>query len=87
MTNMFSRESQSLPTDCTTSQEILAKVWNLRGDPQVDLFATRSTKRLLRYHGSVRDPDAFGIHAMAISVTTLDAYAYPPVALLHRVLA
>ena len=87
MTIMLSWESQSLPTECATSQRILAWVWNLQGDPQVDLFATRSTKRLLSYLVSVRDPDAFGIQAMAFSATTRVSYAYPPAALLHRVLA
>ena len=51
----------------------------------MDLSATRPTKRLLRYHDSGRHPDAFGIHAMAISVTTRVAYVYPPAALLLRV--
>ena len=52
----------------------------------VDLFATRLNHKLPVYVSPVTDPKAWDIDALNINWTGLITYAYPPTALLHRVI-
>ena len=52
----------------------------------VDLFATHLNHKLPLYVSPVPDPNAWDIDALNINWTGLTAYAYPPTALLHRVI-
>ena len=54
--------------------------------PHVDLFATHLNHKLPLYISPVPDPKAWDIDALNINWTGLTAYAYPPTALLHRVI-
>ncbi|XP_070203397.1 uncharacterized protein [Littorina saxatilis] len=54
--------------------------------PQVDLFATRFSKRLPVFVSPFPDPEAWETNAMDISWSGLEAYAFPPFQLLTRVL-
>ena len=54
--------------------------------PYVDLFATHLNHKLSLYMSPVPDPNAWDIDALNINWTGLTAYAYPPTALLHRVI-
>ena len=54
--------------------------------PHVDLFATHLNHKLLLYVSPVPDPKAWYIDALNINWTNLTAYAYPPMALLHKVI-
>ena len=54
--------------------------------PHVDLFATHLNHKLLLYVSLVPDPKAWDIDALNINWMGLSAYAYPPTALLHRVI-
>ena len=52
----------------------------------VDLFATRLNHKVPVYISPVPDPNAWDIDALNINWSGLTAYAYPPTALLHRVI-
>ena len=52
----------------------------------VDLFATHLNHKLPLYVSPVPDPNAWDIDALNINWTGLTAYAYPPMALLYRVI-
>ena len=52
----------------------------------VHLFATHLNHKLPLYVSPVPDPKAWDIDALNINWTGLNAYAYPPTALLHRVI-
>ena len=54
--------------------------------PHVDLFATHLNHKLPLYVSPVPDPNAWDIDALNINWTGLTAYAYPPTALIHRVI-
>ena len=54
--------------------------------PHVDLFATHLNHKLPLYVSPVPDPEAWDIDALNINWTNLTAYAYPPTALLHKVI-
>ena len=54
--------------------------------PHVDLFATHLNHKLPLYVSLVPDRNAWNIDALNLNWTGLTAYAYPPTALLHRVI-
>ena len=54
--------------------------------PHVDLFATRLNHKLPLYVSPVPDQNAWDIDARNINWSCLTAYAYPSMALLHRVI-
>ena len=54
--------------------------------PHVDLFAPRLNHKVPMYVSPVSDQNAWDIHALNITWSGLTAYAYPPMALLHRVI-
>ena len=54
--------------------------------PHVDLIATPLNHKLPLYVSPVPDPKAWDIDALNINWTNLTAYAYPPTALLHKVI-
>ncbi len=62
-------------------------VWDLWGKPHIDLFATYYNKRLPLYVSPMRDPLALGRDAFSMPWTNLLVYAYPPTALIPKVLA
>ena len=52
----------------------------------MDLFATHLNHKLPLYVSPIPDPKAWDIDALNINWTNLTAYAYPPTALLHKVI-
>ena len=54
--------------------------------PHVDLFATRLNHKVPLYVSPVPDQNAWDIDALNINWSGFTAYAYPPTALLHRVI-
>ena len=54
--------------------------------PHIDLFATRLNHKVPLYVSPVPDQHAWDIDALNINWLGLTAYAYPPTALLHRVI-
>ena len=54
--------------------------------PRVDLFATCLNHKVPLYVSPVPDQNAWDIDALNINWSGLTAYAYPPTALLHRVI-
>ena len=55
-------------------------------DPQIDLFASRSNAQLINYYSYRPDPGCSGVNAFTISWTFLDFYAFPPFAIIGKVL-
>ena len=54
--------------------------------PMVDLFATRFNNQLPLFVSPIPDPRAVSYDALALSWEGMDAYAFPPIALIPRVL-
>ena len=82
MADLLSRSNQVQSTEWSGVQTDLSKWFT----PHVDLFATHLNHKLPLYVSPVPDPRAWDIDALNINWTSLTAYAYPPMALLHRVI-
>ena len=82
----LSRKGQVLPSEWTLHQDVCRKLWRVWGYPHVDLFATALTSRLPLYVSPVHDPQAWAVDALSLDWSNLEAYAYPPLALIRRVL-
>ena len=53
--------------------------------PQIDLFATRFNNKLPLFVSPVPDPMATAVDALSLPWENLDAYAFPPTAILGKV--
>ena len=82
MADLLSRSNQVQSTEWSLRPQICHKWFT----PHVDLFATRLNHKLPLYVSPVPDPNAWDIDALNINWSSLTAYAYPPTALLHRVI-
>ncbi|XP_024871715.1 uncharacterized protein LOC112454508, partial [Temnothorax curvispinosus] len=56
------------------------------GVPKIDLFATRNNKKCEKFCSWHRDPEAVCVDAFTIKWTKLKFYAFPPFALILRIL-
>jgi hypothetical protein len=65
---------------------VLSAIWLLWDKPMVDLFATQENHKLPLYVSPIPDQRAWGVDAMSIDWNNLVGYAFPPTALLKKVL-
>lgn len=81
-------ESRRLKTE--TEYELSSagfnKIVNTLGCPDIDLFASRANNKCRRYVSWLPDPDAFTIDAFTVSWKPFFFYAFPPFAILLKVL-
>lgn len=82
------RESRvkNIDTEWELSGAAFESIISTFGLPSIDLFATRSNSKCDYYCSWHRDPDAFAIDAFTLDWGTADFYAFPPFALVLRVL-
>ena len=73
-------------SEWTLTKDVLEPVWRTWFKPQIDLFATKFSKRLELYVSPVPDPEAWGVDALSIRWDNLVGYAFPPLALMEKVL-
>ena len=85
MADLLSRSNQVQSTEWSLHPQVFKQICQ-KFTPRVDLFATHLNHKLPLYVPSVPDPKAWDIDALNINWTGLTAYAYPPTALLHRVI-
>ena len=81
----LSRRNQIQPTEWSLSPPIFKQISKLWESPQVDLFATSMNKTLPTYVSPIPDPQAWAVDALNIPWENLVAYAFPPTALLPKV--
>jgi hypothetical protein len=86
LADALSRPHLILQTEWTVAHKVLEPVWRLWHRPMIDLFATRFSHRLPLYVSPVPDDQAWRVDALSFPWTGLDAYAFPPLALLPQVL-
>ena len=80
------RHSQVLGSKWTLCHQAFRELLRL-WPATIDLFATAFTTRLPVYFSPVSDPQSAGTDAMVQPWDGLQAYAFPPFGLLHRVLS
>ena len=81
----LSRFNQVIQTEWSLLPEVFARICRRWHRPSVDLFATRFNHKLPRFVSPVPDQSAWGVDALSLPWEDLDAYAFPPTALLHQV--
>ena len=86
MADLLSRSNQVQSTEWSLHPQVFKQICQKWFTPHVDLFATHLNHKLPLYVSPIPDPKAWDIDALNINWTGLTAYAYPPTALLHRVI-
>ena len=86
MADLLSRSNQVQSTEWSLHPQVFKQICQKWFTPHVDLFATHLNHKLPRYVSPIPDPKALDIDALNINWTGLTAYAYPPTALLHKVI-
>ena len=84
--NLLSRAHQIVNTEWTLHPTVASRLWRVWGRPMVDLMATELTTQLPAYFSPYPHPQAMAVDAMSCAWTGLDAYIFPPWAMLGEVL-
>ena len=86
MADLLSRSNLVQSTEWSLHPQVFKEICQKWFTPHVDLFATHLNHKLPLYVSPVPDPKSWDIDALNINWTNLTAYAYPPMALLHKVI-
>ena len=86
LADALSRKDQVLGAEWTLCPQVFKEVQR-RWPVLIDLFATSLNHRLPLYFSPVQDPQALATDAMLQDWEGLEAYAFPPFALIHQVLS
>ena len=79
----LSRLCQTIQTEWSLLPEVFQTICSRWQQPQVDLFATRFNNKLPLFVSPV--PDLTAVDALSLPWEDLDAYAFPPAAILGKV--
>ena len=80
----LSRLGQTIQTEWSL-QEVFQSICSRWHRPNIDLFATRFNNKLAQFVSPVPDPLATAVDALSLPWEDLDAYAFPPAAILGKV--
>ena len=86
MADLLSRLNQVQSTEWSLHPQMFKQICQKWFTPHVDLFATRLNHKLPLYISPVPDQNDWGRDALNINWSGLTGYAYPLMALLHRVI-
>ncbi len=86
LTNSLSRRNQIIVTEWSLHPSIVCQMFSIWYIPKLDLFTTRHNNKLLAFVSPVPDPRAVAVDALSIPLDRHWVYAYPPTALMQRVL-
>ena len=81
----LSRLGQTIKTEWSLNPEVFQAICHQWHQPTVDLFATRFNNKLPQFVSPVPDPQAWAVDALSLSWEGLDPYAFPPAAILGKV--
>ena len=81
----LSRLGQTIQTEWSLLPEVFAEICKKWHQPQIDLFATRFNYKLPQFVSPVPDLLAVAVDALTLPWEDLDAYAFPPTAILGKV--
>ena len=81
----LSRLGQTIQTEWSLFPQVFQRICHMWHRPQIDLFATRFNSKLPLFVCPVPDPKATAIDALTLPWRDLDAYAFPPTAILGKV--
>ena len=81
----LSRLGQTIQTEWSHHPEVFQAICSRWQQPQVDFFATRFNNKLPQFVSPVPDLQAWAVDALSLSWEDLDPYAFPPAAILGKV--
>ena len=81
----LSRLGQTIQTEWSLLPKVFQMICSRWHQPQVDLFATRFNNKLPLFVSPVPDSLAIAVDALSMPWEDLDAYAFPPTAILGKV--
>ena len=81
----LSRLGQTIQTEWSLLPEVFQAKCSRWHQPQIDLFATRFNNKLPQFVSPVPDSLAVAVDALSLPWENLDAYAFPPAAILGKV--
>ena len=81
----LSRLGQTIQTEWSLLPEAFEAICSRWHWPQIDLFATSFNNKLPQFVSLMPDPLAIAVDALSLPWEDLDAYAFPPVAILGKV--
>ena len=86
--NIADSESRitNIDTEWELADHVFESIVRKFGQPEIDLFATRSNAKCDTYCSWQRDPDALAINAFTTSWSARYWYAFPPFALITKIL-
>ena len=80
----LSRLGQTIQTEWSLLQEVFQTICSRWHRPNIDLFATRFNNKLPQFVSPVPDPLSTAVDALSLPWEDLDAYAFPPAAILDK---
>ena len=86
MADLLSRSNQVQSTEWSLHPQVFKQICQKWFTPHVDLFSTRLNHKLPLYVSPVPGQNPWDIDALNINWSGLTAYAYSPMAFLHRVI-
>jgi hypothetical protein len=81
-----SRDHQIAGSEWSLLPSVLEMIWEVWEKPTVDLFATRFNNKMSLFISPIPDPLAIGVDSLSMSWKGMRGYAYPPPAILNKVL-
>ena len=81
----LSRLGQTIQTEWSLLPAVFKTLCNRWHQPQIDLFATRFNNKVPQFVSPAPDTMATAVDALSLSWEGLDAYAFPPTAILGKV--
>ena len=87
LADVLSRRGQVVGTEWSLHPQVARALLRAWGNPSIDLFATCLNAKLPLYCSLVLDPQAVFEDAFRLPWDDLDLYAFPPFALVGRVIA
>ena len=86
LADKVSRLGQTIQTELSLLPEFFQLICTRWNQPQIDLFAERFNNKLAQFVSPVPDPLVWTGDALSLSWEDLDPYAFPPVAILGKVM-
>ena len=86
LADLLSRGNQIIPTEWTIHPSVMQSIIQTWEQPNVDLFATRLNTQLPMFMSPIKDNTAMAVDALSQQWRLLVGYAFPPFALLPKVL-
>ena len=84
--DQLSRAHSPPPGEWALNRHVCQQLWNLWGNPMVDLFATFQNSRLPLFFSPFADETAAGVDGLSQPWDGIHGYAYPPTPLIPLVL-